>query len=109
MILHTIVWSFLGVAAWAISLGFICLLMAACKEQDLQQSRAIDEHLRTLNQVRTSRHQQRTRTVEIFSQSPPSTTLTGTRLPISSSREVSVMSTGCRFCESESHSYRDGL
>jgi len=49
MTLHAIIWSFLGVAAWAILLGFICLLMAACKEQDRQQSRAIEEHLRNLD------------------------------------------------------------
>jgi len=46
MTLHAIIWSFLGVAAWAILLGFIYILMGVCKEQDWQQSRAIEEHLR---------------------------------------------------------------
>ena len=45
MTLHTIIWSILGVTAWATVLRFICLLMAACKEQDRQQSRAIEEQL----------------------------------------------------------------
>ena len=49
MTLDAIIWSFLGVAAWAILLGFILLLMAACKEQDRQQSRAIEELLRKLD------------------------------------------------------------
>jgi len=49
MTLHAIIWSLLSVAAWTILLGFICLLMAACKEQDRQQSRAIEEHLRKLD------------------------------------------------------------
>jgi len=48
MTLYTIIWSLLGLAAWAILLGFICLLMAACKEQDRQQSRAIEDHSRKL-------------------------------------------------------------
>jgi len=49
MTLHAIIWSLLGVAAWAILLGFIYILMGVCKEQDRQQSRAIEEHLRKLN------------------------------------------------------------
>ena len=49
MTLDAIIWSFLGVGAWAILVGFICLLMATCKEQDRQQSRAIEEHSRKLD------------------------------------------------------------
>jgi len=56
MNLHTIIWSFLGVAIWGILLGFIYVLMGVCKEQDRQQSRAIEEYSRKLNQLRTSSH-----------------------------------------------------
>ena len=48
MTLHAIIWSLLGVAAWAILLGFIYVLMSVCKEQDRQHSRAFEEHLRKL-------------------------------------------------------------
>lgn len=48
MTLHTIIWSFLGFALWAILLAFIYLLMGVCKEQDRQQSRAIEDYLRNL-------------------------------------------------------------
>ena len=49
MTLHVIIWGLLGVAAWAILLGFIYILMGVCKEQERQQSRAIEEYLRKLD------------------------------------------------------------